>query len=75
MTLSGIWGSYYYDASHTIRESGCYINTIKIKYLSLVCTLTTRLSTLTILRFLTSFVLGAGLEPARAVAHKIFLPL
>ena len=21
MTLSGIWGSYFYDASHTIRES------------------------------------------------------
>ena len=20
MTLSGIWGSYHYDASHTIRE-------------------------------------------------------
>ena len=36
MTLSGIWGSYYYDASHTIREPGCYINTIKIENLSLV---------------------------------------
>ena len=36
MTLSGIWDSYFYDASHTIREPGCYINTIKIEYLSLV---------------------------------------
>ena len=28
------------QTSHTIRELGCYINTIKIEYLSLVCTLT-----------------------------------
>ena len=27
------------QTSHTIRELGCYINTIKIEYLSLVCTL------------------------------------
>ena len=62
MTLSGIWGSYHYDASHTIRELGCYINTIKIEYLSLVCTLTTRLSTSVILRFLSSFVPSARLK-------------
>ena len=62
-------------ASHTIRELGYYINTIKIENLSLVCTLATRLSTLIILRFVSSLVLGAGLEPARAIAHKIFLPL
>ena len=30
----------YVSTSHTIRELGCYINTIKIEYLSLVCTLT-----------------------------------
>ena len=63
MTLSGIWDSYFYDASHTIRESGCYINTIKIEYLSLVCTLATRLSTSVILRFVSSFVFTTGYDP------------
>ena len=54
MDLSGIWDSYHYDASHTIRELGCYINTIKIENLSLVCTLATRLSTSSILRIFTT---------------------
>ena len=53
MNLSGIWDSYHYDASHTIRELGCYVNTMKIDYLSLVCTLATRLSTSFILRIFT----------------------
>ena len=35
----------YVSTSHTVRELGCYINTIKIEYLSLVYTLVTRLST------------------------------
>ena len=65
MTLSGIWSLYFYNASHTIRELGYYINTIKNEYLSLVCTLATRLSTSVILRILSSFVVGAGIEPAR----------
>src|SRR5210317_2443616 len=38
--------------SHTIREIGYYINTIKIEYLSLVCTLASLLSQLIILRLL-----------------------
>ena len=50
-------------ASHTIRELGYYINTIKIEYLSLVCTLATRLSTSVILRFLSSFVCMMGHDP------------
>jgi hypothetical protein len=41
----------YVSTSHTIRELGCYINTIKIENLSLVCTLATRLSTPITLRF------------------------
>ena len=50
-------------ASHTIRELGYYINTIKIEHLSLVCTLASRLSTLIILRFLSSFVFITGYDP------------
>ena len=49
-------------ASHTIRELGYYINTIKIEHLSLVCTLATRLSTSVILRFLSSFVPSERVE-------------
>ena len=56
MTLSGIWDLYYNNASHTIRELGYYINTFKIEYLSLVCTLATRLSASVILRFVSSLV-------------------
>ena len=43
----------YVPTSHTIREPGCYINTIKIENLSLAYTLVTRLSTSNHLHFFT----------------------
>ena len=49
-------------ASYTIRESGYYINTIKIENLSLVYTLATRLSTSITLRFF-GLVGDKGIEP------------
>jgi hypothetical protein len=57
-------------ASHTIRELGYYINTIKIEYLSLVCTLTTRLSTSAILRFVSSLKFKGEHGPSKPSFRK-----
>ena len=62
----------YVSTSHTIREMGCYINTIKIEYLSLVYTLASPLSRLVILRLLCSV---CGMSWNRTSGTWIFSPL
>ena len=60
-------GPYLKDDEWLYQESGVRITTTLHTPLEsyLVCTLTTRLSTSIILRFVSSFVVGAGIEPAR----------
>jgi len=68
-------GPYLKDDEWLYQESGVRITTTLHTPLEsyLVCTLTTRLSTSIILRFVSSFVVGAGIEPARTQCPLDFL--